>query len=357
MRSPIPGKERTGKLRNLSKKTLLVTGGCGFIGSNFIHYWMDKYPEARIINLDKLTYAGNPDNLRDMENNSRYMFVKGDVRDADLVKNLMKEANAVVHLAAETHVDRSIMSAGEFVLTDVYGSFVMFEALRESDIEVFLHVSTDEVYGSRTEGFFNERDSINPSSPYAASKAGADRMAHAYVVTYALPLIITRPSNNYGPFQYPEKFIPLFISNAMEDQLLPLYGKGDNVRDWLYVLDHCRAMDILLTRGETGEVYNVGGGCEVKNIDTAHKILELLNKPDSLIEFVPDRPGHDIRYALDCGKIQSLGWKPRISFDQGMAETVKWYRSNTAWWRKIKHQSSDYQSYYRSQYKDRKRQR
>jgi dTDP-glucose 4,6-dehydratase len=342
-------------MRDLRKKTLLVTGGSGFIGSNFIHYWLEKYPLSNIINLDKLTYAGNPDNLRDVEDDARYTFVQGDVRDAELVKSLMKQANVVVHLAAETHVDRSIMYAGDFVLTDVYGSFVLLEALRESDIEVFLHVSTDEVYGSREQGFFMEGDTINPSSPYAASKAGADRMAHAYVVTYGLPIIITRPSNNYGPFQYPEKFIPLFITNALEDESLPLYGKGGNVRDWLYVRDHCRAMDVLLAKGEAGEAYNVGGGCEVKNIETARKILELLNKPDELLTFVPDRPGHDIRYALDCKKIGRLGWAPKTSFEQGMAETVRWYRNHLDWWRKIKHQSQDFRSYYRSQYKDRKR--
>lgn len=341
-------------MRSLAGKTLLVTGGCGFIGSNFIHYWLEKYSDSQIINLDKLTYAGNPDNLRDIENDPRYSFVKGDVCNPDLVKKLMEKADAVVHFAAETHVDRSIMNAGDFVLTDVYGSFVLFEALRESEIEVFLHVSTDEVYGSRSQGFFKENDPVNPSSPYAASKTGADRMAHAYVVTYGLPIIITRPSNNYGPFQYPEKFIPLFITNAIEDQALPLYGKGENVRDWLYVLDHCRAMDILLKNGKTGETYNVGGSCEAKNIDTAYKILELLNKPEDLIRFVSDRPGHDIRYALDCDKIRALGWSPRTSFEQGMVKTVSWYRSHTAWWRKIKHQRQDFQSYYKAQYKNRK---
>jgi dTDP-glucose 4,6-dehydratase len=340
-------------MRDLSEKTLLVTGGCGFIGSNFIHYWLNKYSSAQVINLDKLTYAGNPDNLRDIESNHRYTFVKGDVCQPDLVAPLMKKADAVVHFAAETHVDRSIMNAGDFVLTDVFGSYVLFEALRGSDIEVFLHVSTDEVYGSRAQGFFKEDDPVNPSSPYAASKTGADRMAHAYVVTYGLPIIVTRPSNNYGPFQYPEKFIPLFVTNALEDQTLPLYGKGENVRDWLYVLDHCRAVDILLTEGEFGEVYNVGGSCEVKNIDAAHTILELLGKPKDLIKHVPDRPGHDIRYALDCGKIKSLGWSPQTSFEQGMTETVRWYRNHTGWWKKIKHQSQDFRSYYTSQYRKR----
>ncbi|MFO7866464.1 MAG: dTDP-glucose 4,6-dehydratase [Candidatus Aminicenantes bacterium] len=341
-------------MRTLAGKTMLVTGGCGFIGSNFIHYWLDTYPDSRIINLDKLTYAGNPDNLRDIENDSRYTFVHGDIRNPKLVKTLMREADMVVHLAAETHVDRSIINAGDFVMTDVYGSFVLFEALRHSEVEIFLHVSTDEVYGSRAEGLFKESDPVNPSSPYAASKAGADRMAHAYVVTYGLPIIITRPSNNYGPFQYPEKFIPLFITNALEKHALPLYGKGENVRDWLFVTDHCRAMEAILLKGEFGGVYNIGGNCEVKNIDTARKILELLNEPDNLITFVSDRPGHDIRYALDCEKIRALDWVPQTSFDGGMAETVRWYRNNIAWWRKIKNRSEEFRSYYQEQYKNRK---
>lgn len=339
--------------RTLGGKTLLVTGGSGFIGSNLIHYWLGRFSDGKVINLDLLTYAGNPDNLRDVEEDPRYEFVKGDIRDPEVVGELFPRADFVVHLAAETHVDRSIVDAGEFVLTDVYGSFILLEALREADIEVFLHVSTDEVYGSRDRGFFTEEDSLNPSSPYAASKAGADRLAYSYVVTYGLPVIIIRPSNNYGPYQYPEKFIPLFTTNALEDRKLPLYGEGTNVRDWLFVEDHCRAIELILKRGDLGEVYNVGANQEVPNIEVAERILNLLGKPRSLINFVRDRPGHDRRYALDCTKIQALGWAPERPFDRGLEETVEWYRDRTDWWHKIKHQSEEFRRFHEAYYKDR----
>jgi dTDP-glucose 4,6-dehydratase len=343
-------------LRNLDGKTLLVTGGAGFIGSNLIHFLLDKYPDTKIINLDKLTYAGNPDNLKDLENDPRYEFVHGDIRDAGLVSSLMPRVQGIVHLAAETHVDRSILDAGEFVLTDVYGTFVLLEALRreESDIEFFLHISTDEVYGSVDEGFFTEGDPLEPSSPYAASKVGADRMAHAYFVTYGLPILIARPSNNFGPYQYPEKFIPLFTTNALEDLSLPLYGEGTNVRDWLFVEDHCRAIDLLMHKGRPGEVYNVGADNEVRNISVAHKILALLGKPQSLIKRVPDRLGHDRRYALNSAKIKGLGWEPEASFEEALTRTVFWYRDHPQWWRAIKGKSSDFQSFYATYYKDRK---
>jgi dTDP-glucose 4,6-dehydratase len=259
----------------------------------------------------------------------------------------------VIHLAAETHVDRSIMDAGEFVMTDVFGSFVLFEACRNSEVDFFIHVSTDEVYGSRETGFFKETDSLNPSSPYAASKAGADRLAYAYWVTYRLPIIILRPSNNFGPYQYPEKFIPLFTSNALEDKPLPLYGKGLNVRDWLYVEDNCRAIDLIIQRGMLGEVYNIGANEEVANIDVAERIVELLEKPKSLIQFVPDRLGHDMRYALDCQKIHNLGWKPEKEFGEGLEETVRWYRQNMDWWTKIKEKSEDFKSFYEKYYRNR----
>lgn len=340
--------------RSLNGKTLLVTGGCGFIGSNLIHYWLRRFPECRVINLDLLTYAGNPENLRDVEQDPRYEFVKGDIRDRELVAELFPRADLVVHLAAETHVDRSILDAGEFVLTDVFGSFVLLEALRDADIEVFLHVSTDEVYGSRDRGFFKEQDPLNPSSPYAASKAGADRLAYSYVVTYGLPVIIIRPSNNYGPFQYPEKFIPLFTTNALEDRKLPLYGEGTNVRDWLFVEDHCRAIELVLSRGSLGDVYNVGANQEVPNIEVAEKILGFLDKPRDLISFVQDRLGHDRRYALDCAKLHALGWRPEQSFDQGLELTVGWYRDHADWWHKIKHQSEEFKSFHEAYYKDRK---
>jgi dTDP-glucose 4,6-dehydratase len=259
-----------------------------------------------------------------------------------------------VHLAAETHVDRSIVDAGEFVLTDVYGSFVLFEAMRNSNIEFFVHVSTDEVYGSRDQGFFGEEDPLNPSSPYAASKAGADRLAYSYTVTYDLPIIICRPSNNYGPYQYPEKFIPLFVTNALEDKSLPLYGKGTNVRDWLYVEDNCRAIDFVMRRGNSGEVYNVGANNEVKNIEIARSIVRLLNKPESLIKFVKDRLGHDKRYALACDKIHSLGWRPEKDFEEGLASTVEWYRENPEWWHEIKEKSKDFRKFYDNYYEKRK---
>lgn len=340
--------------RDLKDKVLLVTGGAGFIGSNFIRYMLNEHPDCRIVNLDKLTYAGNLDNLKDVENDQRYEFIHGDIRDRELVRKVFQKVHAVVHLAAETHVDRSIMDAGEFVLTDVFGSFVLFEALRDSEIEFFIHLSTDEVYGSRDRGFFNEEDPLNPSSPYAASKAGADRLAYSYVVTYDLPIIILRPSNNYGPYQYPEKFIPLFITNALEDKTLPLYGKGTNVRDWLYVEDNCRAIDTVMRKGRLGEVYNVGANNEVKNIDIANRIVTLLEKPESLIKHVSDRLGHDKRYALDCGKIHDLGWKSEKNFEEGLTFTVRWYRENPEWWRNIREKSRDFQDFYSKYYANRK---
>ncbi len=338
------------KERTIEGKNLLITGGAGFIGSNFIHYLLKNYPDCRIINLDKLTYAGNLDNLKDVEKDPRHEFVRGDIRDHELVRKLMGRVEGVVHLAAETHVDRSIMDAGEFVLTDVYGSFVLFEALRNADIQFFLHVSTDEVYGSRDRGFFNEHDALNPSSPYAASKAGADRLAFSYSVTYDLPIVIVRPSNNFGPYQYPEKFIPLFVTNALENKDLPLYGKGTNVRDWLYVEDHCRALDLIMRKGKLGEVYNVGANNEVENIQIAEIIVDMLEKPRSLIKFVADRLGHDKRYALDCEKIHSLGWKPGYDFKEALAFTVHWYQKHSAWWRKIKEKSKDFREFYTKYY-------
>ena len=340
--------------RHIDGKTLLVTGGAGFIGSNFIHYMLEQYPECRIINLDKLTYAGNLDNLKDVEADPRYEFVQGDIRDKELVQKIIKRVQGVVHLAAETHVDRSIMDAGEFVLTDVFGTFVLLDALKDSDIEFFLHVSTDEVYGSRDKGFFKEDDPLCPSSPYSASKTGADRLAYAYWVTYGLPIIIVRPSNNFGPYQYPEKFIPLFVTNALEEKDLPLYGRGTNVRDWLYVEDNCCAIDTVMRKGNLGDAYNIGANNEVQNIEIAKKIVSLLGKPNSLIKFVPDRLGHDKRYAIDCSKIHALDWKPQKDFDDALALTVSWYQENEAWWQKIKEKSKDFKSFYEEYYKDRK---
>jgi dTDP-glucose 4,6-dehydratase len=341
--------------RPMDGRTLLVTGGAGFIGSNFIHYLLRKYPGVRLINLDKLTYAGNLDNLRDVESDRRYEFIRGDIRDREILRRLLERVQGVVHFAAETHVDRSILDAGEFVLTDVYGTFVLLDSLKEAPrVDVFLHVSTDEVYGSREEGFFSEDAPLHPSSPYSASKAGADRLAYAYHVTYGLPVVIARPSNNFGPYQYPEKFIPLFATHALECKSLPLYGRGTNVRDWLYVEDCCRALETLMARGRIGEVYNVGAGNEVRNIDVAERICDLLGKPRSLIKFVPDRLGHDRRYALDCAKIHGLGWKPEARFDEALASTVLWYRDHEDWWRKIKERSADYRAFTEAYYRDRK---
>ncbi|MBD3413429.1 MAG: dTDP-glucose 4,6-dehydratase [Candidatus Aminicenantes bacterium] len=342
-----------GKERAIDGKTLLITGGAGFIGSNFIHFILKTYPECRIINLDKLTYAGNLDNLKDIENDSRYEFVKGDIQDKDTVNALIGKADGVVHFAAETHVDRSIMSAGEFIMTDVFGSFTLLDAVKDSEVDFFVHVSTDEVYGSRDQGFFTEDDPMCPSSPYAASKAGADRLAYSYWVTYELPVLIVRPSNNYGPYQYPEKFIPLFTTNAIDDKSLPLYGKGTNVRDWLYVEDNCRAIDTVMRKGKLGESYNIGANQEVPNIQVAEQIVDTLGKPRDLITFVKDRLGHDKRYALDCEKIKKLGWKPDMDFDQGLKRTVNWYQDHPEWWQKIKQKSKDFKQFYSKYYKDR----
>jgi dTDP-glucose 4,6-dehydratase len=341
--------------RRLDKSTLLVTGGAGFIGSNFVRLLLARYPKIRVVNLDALTYAGNPDNLADLACDRRHEFIRGDIRDKELVDDIFKHVDGVVHFAAETHVDRSILDAGEFVQTDVFGTFVLFEALRRSPrVRFFVHVSTDEVYGSRDTGFFKETDALNPSSPYAASKAGADRLAYAYTVTYGVPAVIVRPSNNYGPFQYPEKFIPLFTTNALEGKPLPLYGKGTNVRDWLFVEDNCRAIDLVARRGAFGEVYNIGANDERRNIDVARTIVKLLGKSKDLIKAVPDRLGHDRRYALNCRKIRALGWTPDVPFEKGLERTVRWYAENEAWWRKIKERSEEYKKFYKTYYKERK---
>jgi dTDP-glucose 4,6-dehydratase len=343
------------KERSIEGKTLLVTGGAGFIGSHYVRYVLNHYQNVRVINLDKLTYAGNLDNLKDVEGDPRYEFMLGDIRDKDLINQVFKRVQGVVHFAAETHVDRSIMDAGEFVLTDVFGTFVLLEALRRTPtVEFFLHVSTDEVYGSRDKGFFSEGDPLNPSSPYSASKAGADRLAYAYFVTYGLPIIIVRPSNNYGPYQYPEKFIPLFVTHALEGNSLPLYGKGTNVRDWLHVVDNCRAIDFVIKGGVVGEAYNIGANNEVKNIDVAKRIIKELGKSRGLIRLVPDRLGHDLRYALNCRKLRALGWKPEVDFEAGLAATVRWYAENEWWWRRIKERSVEFKSFYDAYYKERK---
>lgn len=329
-------------------RKLLVTGGAGFIGSNFILHLLSHY-DYEIINLDKLTYAGNPENLRDIEHDKRYRFVQGDICDVKLVGELMVQADAVAHLAAESHVDRSLEDPGGFIQTEVYGTYVLLEAARQRGVERFLHVSTDEVYGqSIADQRFVETDQFLPRSPYSASKAGGELMAHAFAETYGLPVVIARPANNIGPRQHPEKAIPLFTTNALDDQPLPLYGQGLQVRDRLYVEDHCEALDLLLHRGETGEAYNIAAGNERTNIDVAETILELLEKPKSLIRFVEDRPGHDQRYSMDGTKLRALGWQPRHDFQSALEKTVSWYRDNRWWWENVK--SGEYREYYERMY-------
>ncbi len=320
--------------------TLLVTGGCGFIGANFIRWQLTTYPDQKIVNLDKLTYAGNPENLADIANDSRYVFQQGDIGDRELVEGLLlsQSIDAVVNFAAESHVDRSILDSGPFVRTNIVGTQILMDACRAVGVSRFLQVSTDEVYGSLgAEGFFTEETPLAPNSPYSASKAAADMLVRGYVHTFGFPAVITRCSNNYGPYQFPEKLIPLFISNAMHDQALPVYGTGENVRDWIHVLDHCRGIDAGLRQGRVGEVYNFGGHSEVRNIDLTLLLLDLLGKPQTLIKYVADRPGHDQRYAIDCRKSETeLGWKPQATFREGLKETIDWYLANRAWIDRIK---------------------
>ena len=327
---------------------LLVTGGCGFIGSNFIRHVLTEHPEDQVVNLDKLTYAGNPANLGDLEHDPRYRFVKGDIADADLVADVIRGVDAVVNFAAPSHVDRSIEDADEFLKTNVLGVRVLLDAVRAHRVPRLLHVSTDEVYGSIAEGAADEAAPLRPSNPYSAAKAGGDLLALAYWHTHRVPVVITRSSNNFGPYQYPEKMIPLFITNALDDQALPLYGDGQQVRDWIYVLDNCAGIDVVLRRGAEGEVYNIAGGNEVANVEVTHQILRLLGKPASLIRPVTDRPGHDRRYALAAGKLARLGWAPRQRFADALEATVRWYREREAWWRPLK--SGEFLAYYERQY-------
>jgi dTDP-glucose 4,6-dehydratase len=330
---------------------ILVTGGAGFIGSNFVRHVLATHPDDHVVNLDKLTYAGNPANLADVADSPRYTFVQGDVCDATLVRDVARGADAVVNFAAESHVDRSLMEPAAFLRTDVFGVFTLLEAVRDLRIPRLVHISTDEVYGSVASGSSREGDPLRPSNPYSASKAGGDLLALAYWHTHRVPVVITRSSNNFGPYQYPEKVIPLFITNAIDDAPLPLYGDGRNVRDWLYVLDNCAAIDLVLRRGVDGEVYNIGGGTEVENIVLTRQILELTGKPETLIRPVKDRPGHDRRYSLDSGKVRQLGWAPRHPFPEALATTVRWYREHEAWWRPLK--SGEFRAYYQQQYGNR----
>ena len=335
---------------------LLVTGGCGFIGSNFVRLLLSTDPEIEITNLDVLTYAGNPENLAEVEKNPRYRFVRGDIADRELVRDLLAGGfEAVVNFAAESHVDRSILDASPFLRTNVMGTQVLLEAAREAKLARFVQVSTDEVYGALgPTGEFTEETPLVPNSPYSASKAAADLLVRAYHHTYGLPAIVTRSSNNYGPYQFPEKLIPLFVTNALADQPLPVYGDGLQVRDWVHVLDHCRALDAVLRRGKAGAVYNIGGRCEKTNLEMTRTILRLIGKPETLIRYVPDRPGHDRRYAIDCTKLQrELGWRPEISFEQGLRDTIRWYQEHADWVARVR--SGEYQKYYAEQYAERLR--
>jgi len=297
---------------------------------------LKKYPAYKIVNLDKLTYCGNPDNLRDIENDNRYTFIKGDICDKKIVEKIVKDCNVVINFAAESHVDRSIEDASDFIRTNIQGVYVLLEAAKRHNVKRFIQVSTDEVYGSITKGSFKETSPIHPNSPYSAAKAGGDHLAMAYYKTFKTPVIITRSSNNFGPYQYPEKVIPLFITSLLENKSVPLYGDGMNVRDWLYVMDNCAAIDLVLDKGKIGEVYNIGGNFEIPNIELTKIILKNLGKTDKMIHYVTDRLGHDRRYSLDSTKIRKLGWKPSKDFNIAIKETINWYRNNTTWWQKLK---------------------
>ncbi len=334
-------------------QSLLVTGGAGFIGSNFVRHILNKYPTYRVIVLDALTYAGNRENLADLEKNPRYFFYLGNICDPTVVDNLVSNVDAVINFAAETHVDRSIHDAAGFVHTDVLGTKILLEAARKYRLARYIQISTDEVYGSIEDGEFTEQSPVQPNSPYSASKAGGDMMVRAYFKTYGVPAMITRASNNYGPYQYPEKLIPLFVTNAIDNLPLPLYGDGMNVRDWLYVLDHCEAVDHVLHDGQPGETYNIGGGNEKTNRDITTLILKTLHKPDSLIKPVADRPGHDRRYAVDCSKLKKLGWTPRYRFEEAIVESIQWYVRNEAWWRSIKEKQIAFREFMKKNYENR----
>lgn len=329
---------------------ILITGGAGFIGSNFVSYMLDKYPDYEIVNLDALTYCGNLENLKEIEGNPNYTFIKGDITDKELIYKIASDTDYIINFAAESHVDRSIEDPEIFIKSNILGTQVLLDAAKEYNIKKFLQVSTDEVYGSLGKtGYFKEDSPLAPNSPYSASKAGADLMVRAYNKTFNLPVNITRCSNNYGPYQFPEKLIPLMISNALENKPLPVYGDGMNVRDWLHVYDHCTAIDLVLQKGKSGEIYNIGGNNEKSNIEIVKLILKYLRKDESLIKYVEDRPGHDRRYAIDSTKIQKeLGWKAEYTFETGISKTIKWYLDNRKWWKRIK--SGEYTEYYEKMY-------
>ena len=332
-------------------KRILVTGGAGFIGSAFVRYLLREYPDVHVVTLDKLTYAGNLDNLREADP-ARHTFIHGDIADAAVVQEAMRGCDAVVNFAAETHVDRSILGAADFLRTNVEGVYNILEAAKEQGTARVLLISTDEVYGSIEQGSFKETDPLNPRNPYSAAKAGGELIGRSYFTTFGVPVIITRGSNTYGPYQYPEKVLPLFVTNAIDGEPLPLYKGGEhNVRDWLYVDDHCRGIDIALRQGTPGEIYNIAGGNERENIALTRRILALTGRDESLIRLVADRPGHDRRYSIDAGKLRALGWKPLMDWDEGIAQTVRWYQENEWWWRKIK--SGEFREYYERQYGNR----
>ncbi len=332
-------------------KNILVTGGAGFIGSNFVNMMLNKYDDIQLVVYDKLTYAGNLDNLAPVANDPRYHFVQGDICDAATVDASIQKYNidTVVNFAAETHVDRSLMEPGGFIQTDVYGTYILLEAAKKYELERYHQISTDEVYGQILEGRSVESDQLHTRSPYSAAKAGGDLMCLAYYTSFGLPVTITRGSNNIGPYQYPEKVVPVFVTNAIDDKPLPLYGDGLHKRDYQYVVDHCEGIDVVLQQGTPGEIYNLGTEVETTNIEMTKLILKLLNKPESLIQPITDRPGHDRRYALDCSKIKALGWQSKHNFEQAIEATVKWYVDNELWWRKIK-DGQHYAAYYQRQY-------
>jgi dTDP-glucose 4,6-dehydratase len=348
------GQQAVAKRSGHPLQNLMVTGGAGFIGSNFARMVLNKYPDYHVLVYDKLTYAGNPDNLLDLQGDPRFNFIAGDIADQEKVDETVQKygIDTIINFAAESHVDRSIEEPGSFIQTNVFGPFVLLEATRKFGLERMLQVSTDEVYGEVMEGSSTETDLLKPRSPYSSAKAGGELLVQSYHTTYNTPALVTRGSNTYGPYHYPEKLFPLFITNAIEDKPLPVYGDGMQVRDWLYVLDHCEGIDMVLHKGEPGEIYNIGGGNERHNIDVTYSILDLLGKPRSLIHYVEDRKGHDRRYSIDTSKARALGWEPKKSFDEGLKETVNWYVNNRWWWEKIK--SGEFAQYYARMYEQRK---
>lgn len=333
-------------------KNYFITGGCGFIGSNFIRYIFSHDDSAIIINLDKLTYAGNPDNLADFNESDKYKFYQGDICDSKIVKKIFQKykPDYLINFAAESHVDRSIGKPDDFIQTDIFGTFTLLETAREFGLKRFIQISTDEVYGSIEKGSFSETDTLMPRNPYSASKAGADRLAYSYFTTYKLPVIITRASNNFGPYQFPEKLIPLFVTNAIEDKKLPVYGDGKNIRDWLFVKDHCDAIQYIIDKGKVGDIYNIGGGNELTNIEITDIILKETHKSETLKQFVQDRLGHDRRYSLNCEKLGNIGWRPKYEFQKAMKFTIDWYKQNYEWWKPLK--SGEYLEYYKKHYKE-----